>query len=60
MLDGKTGKARTVIDIEKAALLCVKEGPLRFAPYESRPERAPAAEDEVILVTIPPDVNEAA
>jgi hypothetical protein len=30
MLDGKTGKPRTVIDIEKAAKLTVKEGPLRF------------------------------
>jgi hypothetical protein len=45
MLDGKTGKPRTIIDIEKAAKVCVKEGPLRFAPYEeSRPERAPSPE----------------
>jgi hypothetical protein len=36
MLNGKAGKPRTVIDIERTALLCVKEGPLRFAPYESR------------------------
>jgi hypothetical protein len=27
MLDGKTGKPRTIIDIEKAAKLSVKEGP---------------------------------
>ena len=27
MLDGKTGKPRIVIDIERAAQLCVKEGP---------------------------------
>jgi hypothetical protein len=40
VLDGRTGKPRTVIDIERAARLCVKEGPLRFAPYESRPDRA--------------------
>jgi len=44
MLDGKTGRPRTVIDIERAAQLCVKEGPLRFAPYESRPDRSPTAE----------------
>jgi hypothetical protein len=44
MLDGKTGRPRTVIDIERAARLCVKEGPLRFAPYESRPDRSPTAE----------------
>jgi hypothetical protein len=46
LLDGKTGKPRSVIDIERAALLCVKEGPLRFAPYESRPDRSPTAETE--------------
>ena len=46
MLDGKTGRPRTVIDIERAALLCVKEGPLRFAPYESRPDRSPTAETD--------------
>ena len=44
MLDGKTGKPRTIIDIELAARLCVKEGPLRFAPYESRPDRSYTAE----------------
>jgi hypothetical protein len=33
MLDGKTGKPRTIIDIERAAGLCVREGPVRFAPY---------------------------
>jgi hypothetical protein len=46
LLDGKTGKPRIVIDIEQLAQLCVKEGPLRFAPYESRPDRSPAAETE--------------
>jgi hypothetical protein len=46
MLDGKTGRPRTVIDIEWAALLCAKEGPLRFAPYESRPDRSPTAETD--------------
>jgi hypothetical protein len=46
LLDGKTGRPRTVIDIERAALLCAKEGPLRFAPYESRPDRSPTAETD--------------
>jgi hypothetical protein len=40
LCDGKTGVRRTIMDIEKAARLCVKEGPLRFTPYESRPDRA--------------------
>ena len=45
ILDGKTGTPRLIIDIQKAARLCVKEGPLRFAPFnESRPDRAPAPE----------------
>ena len=44
MLDGKTGRPRTIIDIERAARLCVKEGPVRFAPYESRPDRASSPE----------------
>jgi hypothetical protein len=30
MLDGKTGKPRTIVDIEKAARLTAKDGPLRF------------------------------
>jgi hypothetical protein len=46
MLNGKTGRPRSVIDIERAARLCVKEGPLRFAPYESRPDRSPTAETD--------------
>ena len=46
MLDGKTGKPRIVIDIERAAQLCVKEGPLRFAPYETRPDAPLAAETD--------------
>jgi hypothetical protein len=46
LLDGKTGKPRIVIDIEQLAQLCVKEGPLRFAPYGSRPDRSPAAETD--------------
>jgi hypothetical protein len=46
MLDGKTGRPRTIIDIERAARLCVKEGPLRFSPYESRPDRAHSPESD--------------
>ena len=42
LLDGKTGKPRTIINIEKAAGLCVKEGPLRFTAYESRPDSPPS------------------
>ena len=45
MLDGKS-KHRIVIDIERAAQLCVKEGPLRFAPYESRPDAPQTAETD--------------
>jgi hypothetical protein len=36
LLDGKTGRPRTILDIEKAAGLTVREGPLRFVE-ESRP-----------------------
>jgi hypothetical protein len=46
MLDGKTGKPRTIIDIERAARLCVKEGPLRFTAKESRPEAPQTAESD--------------
>ena len=42
----RAGMPRTVIDIERAAQLCVKEGPLRFAPYENRPDRSLAAETD--------------
>ena len=50
MCDGKTGKPRTVIDIEKAAKLTVKEGPLRFVE-QSRPNSpySPETELEVAL-----------
>src|SRR5690348_14535486 len=46
LLDGKTGRPRTIIDIERVARLRVKEGPLRFAPYESRPDRAYSTETD--------------
>jgi hypothetical protein len=47
MLDGKTGIPRTIIDIEKAALLATKEGPSgpRFHRFRPVPE-APAAVEE--------------
>jgi hypothetical protein len=48
MLDGNTGKPRTIVNIEKAAKVCVKEGPLRFAPHESRPERPSAGETDLV------------
>jgi len=44
ILDAITGKHRsTITDIEKAAKLCTKEGPLRFAKL-SLPDRAPSPE----------------
>jgi hypothetical protein len=46
LLEGKTGRPRTITDIERAARLCVKEGPLRLAAYESRPESPLTAETE--------------
>ena len=44
LLDGKTGKPRIIVDIEKCAGLMVKEGPLRFAPYEGRPNSSHSPE----------------
>ena len=44
ILDGKTGRSRTTINLERAAKLSVREGPLRFVPFQSRPNRSPAAE----------------
>jgi hypothetical protein len=44
LLDGKTGKPRIIVDIEKCAGLTVKEGPLRFAPYEGRPNSSHSPE----------------
>ena len=64
MLDAKSGKPRTVIDIAKAAELCVSEESrdgLRIRKYRGSPDSTPpTAEDEVILVTMPPEANEAA
>ena len=44
MLEGKTGRPRTIINIEKAAKVTVKEGPLRFENV-SIPDRAPSPEE---------------
>ena len=47
LLDGKTGKPRTIIDIEKAAFLTTEEGPTgpRFVRYrKSVVDRSYAAE----------------
>ena len=64
MLDANTGKPGTVIDIAKAAELCVSEESrdgLRVRKYRGSPDSTPpTAEDEVILVTMPPEANEAA
>jgi hypothetical protein len=51
MLDGKTGKPRTIIDIEKAALRTAEEGRdaprfRRFRRVEGAPTRLKAVGDE--------------
>ena len=45
MLDGKTGKPRTVIDIERAARLTVEEGPNRAPLREMPPGRSRSLTD---------------
>jgi len=64
MLDANTGKPRTTIDIAKAAELCVSEESrdgLRIRKYRGSPDSTPpAAEDEAVLPTMPPQANEAA
>jgi hypothetical protein len=64
MVDANTGKPRTIIDIERAAKLTVSEESrdgLRIRKYRGSPDSTPpTAEDEVVLVTIPPEANEAA
>ena len=37
---------RTTIDVEKAAKLCVKKGPLRLAAHEGRPDRPYTGEED--------------
>jgi hypothetical protein len=53
LCDGKTGIPRTIIDIARAAGLCVREGPLRFAPYEGRPDRASSPEGDTVGDPVP-------
>jgi hypothetical protein len=48
------------IDIRRAARLCVKEGPARFAPYESRAESAYSPETSSEIDEIVPGSTEAA
>ena len=64
MLDAKTGKSRTVIDIEKALQLTVSEESrdgLRIRAYrESADNSSSTTEDDIVLPTMPPEANEAA
>jgi hypothetical protein len=64
MLDAQTGKPRTVVDIAKAAELCVSEESrdgLRIQAYRESPDSdSQAAEDDIVLPTIPPETNKAA
>jgi hypothetical protein len=53
LCDGKTGIPRTIIDIERAAKLCMKEGPLRFAPYENRPDQRTASKAMGLVIWYP-------
>jgi hypothetical protein len=59
LLDGKTGRPRIAFNSEKMARLCAKEGPLRFAPYVSRPNRPCAGEGPLSGITIPERADEA-
>jgi hypothetical protein len=61
VFDANTGKHRTTVNIEKAAKLRVKEGPLRFGSYEETlPEQPYTGEEDLIVPTCPSDANEAA
>ena len=64
MLDAKTGKPRTVIDIAKAAELCVSEesrdGLRRRKCRQSPDSSSSTTEDDIVLPTMPPEANEAA
>ena len=64
MLDANTVKPRTIIDIEKAAHLTMIEESrdgLRRRKCRQSPDRdSQAAEDDIVLPTIPPEANEAA
>jgi hypothetical protein len=60
-------RGRTIIDIERAAKLTVREDrrlvkwqPIPENAFERNESHSLTAEDEVILVTMPPEANEAA
>lgn len=50
IIDGQTGKPRSRVNVEKAAKLRTREGPLRF---ESLLDRVPAAETDLLLASTP-------
>jgi hypothetical protein len=62
--DGETGMPRTIIDVEKLARLSARDGDrLRFAtwkPHESGAVAGYSPEDESLVLTMPPEANEAA
>ena len=55
MLDGITGKPRTIINIENAAKCSVGSNldTYRWKPSESGNSSPPAAEDDIVLPTLP-------
>ena len=64
LYDGNTGKPRTLMDIEKAAKVCVTEESrdgLRVRKYRESPDSgSPAGEEGLVVPTIHPDAEEAA
>ena len=59
VMNANTGTHRTTVNIEAAAKLCVKEGPLRFAAYEGRPDRPYTGEEDYFVVPTLPDTDKA-
>jgi hypothetical protein len=55
IFDGVTGKPRTIVNIENAAKWCVGSNLdlYRWKPSESGNSRPPAAEDDIVLPTLP-------
>ena len=55
IFDGVTGKPRTIVNIENAAKWCVGSNLDRYLwkPRESGNSRPPAAEDDLVLPTLP-------
>jgi hypothetical protein len=61
--DGKTGKVRMRVNVEKAAKLRTRDDnrQLGFERYrETTVFASPSPEDEVLVLTMPPEANEAA